>query len=76
VKFNPDALKEARLRAGLTKPSLAKIAGLSVDTVYRVEGGRTKSPSSDIVQRLAKATGVEWSSFFAPALPPTESEAV
>lgn len=76
MKFNPAKLTEARVRAGLSVPSLASKSAVAFDTVYRLESGKTRSPSSLTVQRLAKATGVDWSFFFDPALPSTESEAV
>lgn len=76
MKFNPAKLTEARTRAGLSVPSLASKSDVSFDTVYRLEGGKTRSPSVLTVQRLAKATGVEWSYFFDQALPSAESEAV
>lgn len=76
MQFNPAKLIEARTRAGLSVPSLASKSAVAFDTVYRLESGKTRSPSVVTVQRLAKATGVDWSYFFDPALPPAESEAV
>lgn len=76
MKFNPDALRLARNRAGLSKYSLANEAGLSLDAVYRIEDGRTKNPRFETLQRLADATGVDVSFLFVATLPPVESEAV
>lgn len=76
MKFNVDALRTARVSAGLSRYSLANAAGLSVDAVYRIEDGRTKNPRWETVQRLADAAGVDVALFFAPALPSIESEAV
>lgn len=43
-----------RIRAGLTQKELAKRAGVRLETVCRVEGGKQK-PSRETVLRLDKA---------------------
>lgn len=46
---------------GLTQPALAAAAGLSVDTVGRLEhlgAGRDRTPSVDALERLAKALDI------------------
>ena len=51
-------VREARKRAGLTQMELAKRAGVPQSTVARVESG-ARTPSTDLVERLVRATGYE-----------------
>lgn len=51
-------VREARKRAGLTQIELAKRAGVPQSTVARVESG-TRTPSTDLVERLVRAAGYE-----------------
>lgn len=76
MRFNPEAVAAARLAAGLSKPALAKVSSLALRTVYNLESGKVKSPDSQTVQRLAAATGVDWSYFFAPVIHKDGNEAV
>lgn len=76
MQFNPEAVAAARLAVGLSKPALAKVSRLALRTVYKLEAGKVKSPSSETVQRLAAATGVDWSYFFAPVVHKDGNEAV
>lgn len=48
-----DIIKEKRKRAGLTQPELAEGIGVSLTTLRRWEGGKTK-PDSDNILLLAK----------------------
>ena len=50
-------VKEARRRAGLTQAELARRAGVPKSTVGRVESG-TRVPSSEMVERLVRAAGL------------------
>lgn len=49
---------EARKRAGLTQVELAERAGVPQSTVARIESGRQR-PSTDMVERLVRASGFE-----------------
>jgi len=49
---------ELRIRANLTQAQFAERAGVSNDTISRIERG-VRSPSSDVLERLAKALDVE-----------------
>jgi transcriptional regulator with XRE-family HTH domain len=53
-----DALKRARIRAGLTQHALAARAGTSQATISAYESGR-KEPSVTTFGRLLAATGAE-----------------
>ena len=49
---------EARKRAGLTQAALAQRAGVAQTTVARIESG-ARNPSTDMVERLVRASGYE-----------------
>jgi uncharacterized protein len=51
-----DAIKRARLRAGLTQHALAARAGTSQATISAYESGR-KQPSLETLDRVLSATG-------------------
>lgn len=64
VKLTPAilAIREllaARKAAGLTTAEVAATAGLSVATVSRLEKGRVKNPTVDVLERYARAVGRE-----------------
>jgi transcriptional regulator with XRE-family HTH domain len=50
------ALIEARTRAGLSQTQLARRMKTSQSYVARIEGGKVR-PSTDALERFAKATG-------------------
>jgi DNA-binding XRE family transcriptional regulator len=52
-------LKAARDEAGMTTADVAAASGLSVATVTRLEKGRVKNPTVDVLERYAKAVGRE-----------------
>lgn len=52
-------LVEARVEAGLTTADVAAASGLSVATITRLEKGRMKNPTVDVLERYAKAVGRE-----------------
>jgi transcriptional regulator with XRE-family HTH domain len=49
------AVTDGRRAPGLRREELAQLAGLSVDYVLRLEQGRAKSPSAQVVGALARA---------------------
>ena len=51
-------VREARKRAGLTQWALSQRAGVAQSTVARIESG-ARCPSTDMVERLARAAGFE-----------------
>jgi len=48
-----DKLKSLRMQAGLTQLELAKKAGLSLGTITQIEQKITKTPTSDVLIKLA-----------------------
>lgn len=51
-----EALKAARLRAGLKQPDVAKAAGVAVPAVSSYEHG-TREPSLEVIARLVRSVG-------------------
>ena len=51
-------VREARLRAALTQKELGGRAGVPQSTVARIESG-ARAPSTDLVERLVRAAGLE-----------------
>lgn len=59
-RIDPDLLMELRYRADITQEQLARLAGISRDTVYRIESGEPGAGTSPRVQyRIAEALGVD-----------------
>jgi transcriptional regulator with XRE-family HTH domain len=53
-----EALRDRRVRTGLTQRELAGLAGVSVRSVRSIEQGRVLRPRRESVQRLAEAVGL------------------
>ena len=51
-------VREARKRAGWTQAELGRHAGVPQSTIARIESG-TRTPSTDMVERLVRAAGFE-----------------
>src|SRR4051794_20297545 len=66
------ALREARRERGMTLTALAREIGYSVSHLSRLERGQRSSPSTDLLERLADALGLQPAPVFAAAglLPP------
>lgn len=60
-----EALRQARIDAGLTQETLGYKAGLSRNYVGEVERGE-KSPTLDVVAALAKALGIHVGAMIGP----------
>ncbi|MCP5059910.1 MAG: helix-turn-helix transcriptional regulator [bacterium] len=65
-------VREARRRAGLTQAELADRAGVPKSTVGRIESG-TRRPSTDLVERLVRAAGLEVTVSLSESDPGTDS---
>jgi len=52
-----NVIREARRRAGLTQAELAERAGVAKSTVGRIES-RARVPSTEMVERLVRASGL------------------
>jgi transcriptional regulator with XRE-family HTH domain len=70
MPFN-ERLKALRTAAGLTQDGLARVAGLTVSTVAKLERPN-KEPSWDTAVKLAKALGVSLDDFTDEATPPAK----
>jgi transcriptional regulator with XRE-family HTH domain len=57
--------REWRQKQGLSLRQLAKRAGVSFTTVYRIEAGAI-SPTVAMLEKLAKALGISVRDFFQP----------
>lgn len=62
--FKPDALREARLKAGLTQEDLASRSGVAANTIWHLEAGRSLTPRTGTLNKLAEALRVDWVIFF------------
>lgn len=52
------ALRQRREAAGLSQEQLGKKAGVTGEYISRLEGGKKRSPSFQVLRLLAKALGV------------------
>jgi len=73
--FEESRLKLARARRGLTAKALAEQAGVSVDTIKRLEQGRNE-PEPHTVGKLAEALGYPEEFFFGPKVDAVDPGAV
>ena len=64
-KPSPEAIRAARIEAGLPVAEVARRAGLGEATLYRIEKGR-HVPRDYTVGRIAHALGVPVASLFEP----------
>lgn len=51
-------IKGLRLRKKLTQEKLARLAGISYNTIVKIETGQSKNPSFQTMTNIAKALGV------------------
>jgi transcriptional regulator with XRE-family HTH domain len=65
-------VREARRRAGFTQAELAQRAGVPKSTVGRIESG-LRVPSSEMVERLVRAAGLNVSVSLSEPDPGTDS---
>lgn len=59
LPIRPELLRELRHRQGLRLHTLAERAGISKDSVWRIENGMQPGNREDTQRRLARALGVE-----------------
>ncbi len=57
VEFSKN-LRALRLEKNLTVKGLARCAGVSFQTLYKYESGEIRNPSVSLVERIARALGV------------------
>lgn len=51
-------IKIRRKELGVTQPDVAELAGISTNTLYKIETGQT-SPTIKVVQKIAEVLGME-----------------
>ena len=53
------AFKSRRKALRITQPYLAELAGISVNTLYKIERGEA-NPTLDVVEKIADVLGLEF----------------
>jgi len=53
-----EQIKERRDTLGITQPDLAEMAGISVNTLYKIETGQA-NPTLKVVNKIARVLGLE-----------------
>ncbi|MCH8558271.1 MAG: helix-turn-helix domain-containing protein [Balneolia bacterium] len=53
-------IKARRNTLGITQPDLAEMAGISVNTLYKIETGQA-NPTVEVLNKIAKILGMELS---------------
>ena len=51
-------VKSRRKELGITQPHLAELAGISTNTLYKLETGQS-NPSLDVLNKIAEVLGFE-----------------
>lgn len=51
-------IKERRSTLGITQPDLAEMAGISVNTLYKIETGQA-NPTVNVLNKIAEILGME-----------------
>lgn len=53
-----ETIKVRRKELGITQPHLAELAGISLNTLYKLERGQS-NPSLEVLNKLAEVMGME-----------------
>lgn len=53
-----ETIKRRRKELGFTQPHLAELAGISTNTLYKLERGQS-NPSLEVLNKLAEVLGME-----------------
>lgn len=53
-----ETIKNRRKELGITQPHLAELAGISTNTLYKLERGQS-NPSLEVLHKLAEVLGLE-----------------
>jgi len=53
-----ETIKSRRKELGITQPHLAELAGISINTLYKLERGQS-NPSLEVLNKLAEVMGME-----------------
>jgi transcriptional regulator with XRE-family HTH domain len=58
VKDLGEAIKSRRKELDVTQPHLAELAQISINTLYKLEKGRS-NPSLEVIHKLSEVLGME-----------------
>lgn len=58
VRSIGSAIRNRRKALHITQPHLAELAGISINTLYKLERG-DGNPSMDVIERVANVLGME-----------------
>lgn len=53
-----ESIRSRRKELGITQPHLAELAGISLNTLYKLERGQS-NPSLEVINKLAEVLGME-----------------
>lgn len=53
-----ESIRSRRKELGITQPHLAELAGISLNTLYKLERGQS-NPSLEVLNKLAEVMGME-----------------
>ncbi|MCK9413632.1 MAG: helix-turn-helix domain-containing protein [Prolixibacteraceae bacterium] len=53
-----ETIKNRRKELGITQPHLAELAGISTNTLYKLERGQS-NPTLEVLHKLAEVLGLE-----------------
>jgi len=63
MEFNGEKIKERRVKLGMSRKSLAKVAGITYNAVWRIETGQ-REPLAGTLVILAKALRLKTVNYF------------
>jgi transcriptional regulator with XRE-family HTH domain len=76
MQINPEALMAIRTLAGFSQTQLAAMCGLSQSYISELEKGATKkSPSPEVVHKIADMLGVPVGAIYSAYVPPVDGAA-
>ncbi len=58
VKAIGESIRQRRKELGITQPDLADLAGISINTLYKLERGQG-NPSLDVIQKITTVLGMQ-----------------
>jgi y4mF family transcriptional regulator len=58
VKAIGESIRLRRKELGITQPDLADLAGISINTLYKLERGQG-NPSLDVINKIAAVLGMQ-----------------
>lgn len=58
-ELNGIKIQQIRMERGMSQSELAKAAGLTLQTIHRIENGKTPKPKKETIVAIAKALMVD-----------------